>query len=173
LKKFFLFILFLSQISFAGEALNGLEAMFLKISSELFFSDYENEKNITHSNKNKIKEIDKKLILLDKNMKLLNADLVEVKRLKDKLNFKLKEISNDRVKKLKINIHNIRNKNSDKLRVAVDIARIRELPFKNSKILGILNREDIIEIKECNGYNWCKLKSKNGYIARYLLKELN
>ena len=81
MKKIFILILLLSQISFAGEALSGLEAIFLKISSKLFFVDYENEKNITNSNKNNIEEINRKLLILDKNMKQLNSEIIEVKKI--------------------------------------------------------------------------------------------
>lgn len=89
--------IFLLTISFTFAedeiGVEGFEALFLKIASEAFFSEYEDEKNITYTNRDKIKEIEEKLKVLYKVTKELKDEIKETKELKKQLSSLLSEFS--------------------------------------------------------------------------------
>ncbi len=82
------------NLTFANSfPVEGFEALFLKIASESFFSEFERDKNMTVSNKDKLKEVDEKLKILYKTTRELKEDIKEVRELKAKLTSFLSEVS--------------------------------------------------------------------------------
>ena len=184
LKKIILSLFLFNKIIFANEdVIEGFEALFLKIASEAFFSEYEDEKNTTYINRDKIKNVEKKLQILYQKMEEFQEELVEIKNLKKQLQVILNDFSPTTtiIKKFKIEkFHktetlktkdvNITKKveKINKLRLISSSAKVRNFPFLNSEVTRVLKRDEIIIIDNCDSFGWCKIKDKEEYIQKYL-----
>jgi len=121
----------------------------------------------------KLKEDIKYLLQQDIKNKLVikneNPSIVVMDNKQDKI-IKLE----NEIKKLKEHIKNLNKKNfkvsNFKAIVIHEKASIKNSPYQSSLIVRYVFRNDILLIKSCNKYGWCKLKDKNEYIPKYKLK---
>ena len=174
--KWILFIFIFSAQVFAYEETveekTALNTLFIKMGITSLTKDFELEKENILQNTNDIEELKKQVqYLLQENMKL-KLQVKETGIGDENISIQ-KEVKKTPKKQLK----QISYKNSDdsilrKAVISLTSASIIETPYPNSKTIAILNKDDLIKIRSCDKYGWCKLYERDGYIAMYKLRFL-
>ena len=152
-----------------------LEMFLFKIGFTSLLNDFNIEKNTTKLNSQDIKKLknnityilnklntkqfeesSKKTTLINDNSILLN----KIENLQQQINtLKNKRLNN-----------NTNNRYKHIISIKVFEANVRDEPKITSKIVRKLHLNDIIKIEFCDQHHWCKIKNKNQYIAKFLLK---
>lgn len=175
------------------ETTDALDLLLLKIVSQAFMSDYENEKNLTRKNSEAIKSLESAIRELNKKIEELktligkekiasigsetitssnNISSEEARLLKSEIDalktllLRLISEKKDSVdKKREIKDEEIVNL---KLELIAKVAQVKKEPSIKSNSIKSLQRGAIISVSNCNKYGWCKLKDEDGYVAKYL-----
>lgn len=110
-------------------------------------------------NSEKSKELELKIDSLAKSIEGLK-ELVEINR----------ELLNGELK-LK-NIESSKTSNNITFKLISKRALIKLEPTTQSKNIGEIERDEVVEIEYCNRFKWCKLANRDGYVAKYLFIEI-
>jgi|GEM_PF-2069546 len=177
-----------------------LELFLFKIGFNALLEDVEVTKDKSTLNEEELKKVNEKIELimneLYKNNRVLLNDLEkpsqkidnkELENLKQEIAFLKQEII--KLKEEKETKHEIiedstketieevvkeeSTKNEiKKMRVASDSINLYERSTSDSNVLKQLKRDMLLDIKWCNSFGWCKLNETNGYVRRFLIKEI-
>lgn len=111
------------------------------------------------------KKVKPKIIVKKEEVKVLVKKKKIIKKEKAKIIVKKKD------NKIKIAKVKVKVKNNYRVAYVKDSA-LYVKPSASSKISRYVKYGDILDIQKCTYYNWCKVKGKNEYIARYKIKKL-
>ena len=161
-----------------------LELLLFKVGFQSLLTDVDITKDKSIQNEENIKDLkDKVKIIMDevyKDKRLLvekDSSLTVDKSIKSKELSELREeieLLKNEIRSLKSR-KTIKEKNTNlvtsKAVVNTDKSNVRENPNYNSKIMYSLNKGVLVELKSCNKYDWCEIKTNNksGFIAKFLL----
>ena len=161
-----------------------LELLLFKVGFQSLLTDVDITKDKSIQNEENIKDLkDKVKIIMDevyKDKRLLvekDSSLTVDKSIKTKELSELREeieLLKNEIRSLKSR-KTIKEKNTNlvtsKAVVNTDKSNVRENPNYNSKIMYSLNKGVLVELKSCNKYDWCEIKTNNksGFIAKFLL----
>lgn len=185
IKKLCIFFILNISILFANENVvktSELELFLFKVGFESLLKDVDMTKDKALINEDDIKELNSKIdLIMDevyKNNRVLRSDTLnnprikdenleeEILNLKSEISYLKKQMSQILKKENKIQI------NKEKALSAKVISKelnVREEASNSSKVLNTLERDTIISIQFCNDFGWCKLKSQEGFVARFLI----
>ena len=124
--------------------------------------EFELEKNSTRKNIEDIKVIKKDIALIKQNIMFIVEELNRLNTQDDKKSVKVEPINiyaNKSVKQQEIK--------QRKAIVKINNALVRKNPKPEALVVDKLKLGDIVLVKECDRFDWCKIEQ--GYIARFLL----
>jgi hypothetical protein len=196
MKFLFILTLLIMQLS-SNEELQSLESIFFKMGLEALINDFEQEKNTTkeqrkvlndlknmvHQNRYQINEILKKTnkdenlfnvsknpINTTNNNLISNKDYTNLKNEIDLLKSQIKTLQNT-LKNQGSSITNNKPERRDiKAYANINNLRGRANPRSDASIVKKFNLGESFFIDYCDQYNWCKLKNKEIYVAKYLIR---
>lgn len=61
--------------------------------------------------------------------------------------------------------------NSTKMTIASNKINVYEKPTPDSKVIGNMEKNDVVYIESCNDFGWCKVANKEAYIKKFLIKK--
>lgn len=167
----FLITLNLKAISDSNISSLGFEALFLKIASESFFSEYEANKELLYLNQDKIERLEYNFEQINEYLKRLstikqklNSEYEDMKKLKSSLISIVKELSKDEID---LNLLNNSEMESLKLEIESLKSQIQTLKSLKQEPLSIEREDNIIykrESQESNSTTKLKLISKSANI---------
>lgn len=189
MMKYFITIFFTISLLFANESktvkTSELELFLFKIGFQSLLKDVELTKDKSTLNSTELKKLNKKVEFI---MNEITKDKRIVKEDSSLVNTNNTVISNEEIKLLKQQVKNLQTQLNDlkksqpniktkiktynRARVSADFANIKSKPFIKAKNLRKVEKSEILEIKSCDRFQWCKIKDNKGYIAKYLLKFL-
>jgi hypothetical protein len=169
-----------------------LELFLFKIGFESLLKDVDINKDKSSLNESEIKNINEKIELIMRELYKDNRILLNDSGKKDTLssigNEDLEDLKiqvsflKEEILKLKENKEFIYNEKKEKkekaslsikldeMRVVSNSANIYSSSFSEAKIIRNIRRNEIVLIEKCDKFSWCKIKNKNEYIKRFLLK---
>ena len=108
--------------------------------------------NVNEDDKNTIKELNKKIVVLEQKLNnITNKNIKSIKHIK-----KAKKIQ-----KTKITYRYAKT--------SFDNVKVHYFPKGKSKITKLLKKSVLVKIQYCNKYQWCKVYKKHEYIAKIRL----
>ena len=167
-------LLFTSLISSQKEMPKAtqLEMFLFKIGFTSLLQDFNIEKNTTKLNSQDIKKLKNNIAYI---LNKLNTKQFEESS-KQPIIINDNSILLSKIENLQQQINSFKktkltNHTSQKVTyISVFEANVRSKPKITSKIVRKLHLNDIVKIEFCNQHQWCKIKNKNQYIAKFLLK---
>lgn len=172
-----------------------LELFLFKIGFNSLLNDYNNSKEDISQNSQKIKELEKKMDYIIVKLNELSKEnslsikpkinenatveekVIELKKLsvKDTNNTITPVVASNDTNESLIDydyiFFGVKDNEKFQIRRQDGISIYSKPNRQTSQKIGTLEHLSIIELDGCNRYDWCKLKGKEGYIPKYLIKK--
>lgn len=164
-----------------------LELFLFKIGFQSLLKDVDTTKNKVSLNEEELIKLNSKIeIIMDelyKNKRVLKSDSSsinvddttthkEISKLKEEIFLLKKQIKELSIKKVVKENKKLNKENKTVVKFAKVIREdisVRLAPSPTARVVDTYKIDTLVEIESCNRFGWCKVKSEEKYIARFLL----